>query len=299
MNSTDTKLAAIMVLVHDYAEVLSGYTHSFCDKADVEEQRDALESKLRALIEAARRAPSAVPACLTCNGHGVIGNIFDHESCPDCNAPNSVASHQIRNVSVSDLPYGYQSGIQTDNKVSLFFKDNDSAENWFEAFMGFYDRAQHQAENAAQNDQNQPQTRMDTSAQQLPEGWRLVPTEATSKQMVLMAGAILLQETDTADNRHPDWDVAVEKAELAYRAALKAAPQPPSGKGDSLEQFNKNNELQERKPLTVDQIQEYAEPFVRCLGGDNWSTGEDGISSNSGQIELFVRAIEAAHGIKG
>lgn len=88
------------------------------------------------------------------------------------------------------------------------------------------------------------------------------------------------------------------KAEL--RAMVTEALQELEAENASLRAFAQRaaEADRERNPLTVEQIQEYADPFVRCLGGDHWYTGEDGISSNSGQIELFVRVIEAAHKIK-
>lgn len=46
--------------------------------------------------------------------------------------------------------------------------------------------------------------------------------EPTSKQIVLMAGAILQQPLGTADNRHPDWETAVQKSENAYSAMRSA-----------------------------------------------------------------------------
>lgn len=48
----------------------------------------------------------------------------------------------------------------------------------------------------------------------------------TSKQIVMMAGAILNQAAGTADTRHPDWPLAVAQAERALEAAQKAAWQP-------------------------------------------------------------------------
>ena len=45
--------------------------------------------------------------------------------------------------------------------------------------------------------------------------------------------------------------------------------------------------------LTDGEIEALAKPFVRALGGDHWSKGEDGIPDN-GRIEDFARAIEAA-----
>jgi len=50
---------------------------------------------------------------------------------------------------------------------------------------------------------------------------RVMP-EPTSKQIVLMAGAILHQAHGTADTRHPGWAQAVEQAERAYRALVSA-----------------------------------------------------------------------------
>jgi len=50
------------------------------------------------------------------------------------------------------------------------------------------------------------------------------------------------------------------------------------------------------KPLTDEQIEALAAPFVRQLGGDHWYSGEQGISDDS-DITLFARAIEAMHGI--
>lgn len=51
------------------------------------------------------------------------------------------------------------------------------------------------------------------------------------------------------------------------------------------------------KPLTDDEIEAVAKPFIRSLGGDHWYSGEDGIPDR-GQIEEFARAIESHHGIK-
>ena len=62
----------------------------------------------------------------------------------------------------------------------------------------------------------------------VPPDWQAVPVEPTSKQVVLMAGAILQQAQGTADTRHPYWHQAVEQAEKAYRDALAAAPRPPA-----------------------------------------------------------------------
>ena len=59
-----------------------------------------------------------------------------------------------------------------------------------------------------------------TAAQVLAMG-RVLP-EPTSKQIVLMAGAILHQAHGTADTRHPAWAQAVEQAERAYRALVSA-----------------------------------------------------------------------------
>ena len=64
-----------------------------------------------------------------------------------------------------------------------------------------------------------------------------------------------------------------------YRAMLVASPSGPA-----------------REPLTDEQIEAMAKPFVRSLGGDHWHSGEDGIPDR-GQIEEFARAIEAANGI--
>lgn len=50
---------------------------------------------------------------------------------------------------------------------------------------------------------------------------RVLP-EPTSKQIVLMAGAILHRAHGTADTRHPGWAQAVEQAERAYRALVSA-----------------------------------------------------------------------------
>lgn len=49
-----------------------------------------------------------------------------------------------------------------------------------------------------------------------------LPAQPTSKQIVLMAGAILHQAHGTADTRHPAWAQAVEQAERAYRALVSA-----------------------------------------------------------------------------
>lgn len=62
----------------------------------------------------------------------------------------------------------------------------------------------------------------------VPPGYVALPEVPTSKQVVLMAGAILHQQHGTADTRHPDWPQAVEQAEKAYRAALDFAPRPPA-----------------------------------------------------------------------
>lgn len=62
----------------------------------------------------------------------------------------------------------------------------------------------------------------------VPPGHVPVPVEPTSKQIVLMAGAILHQQHGTGDTRHPCWPQAVEQAEKAYRAAIDFAPRPPA-----------------------------------------------------------------------
>ncbi len=62
----------------------------------------------------------------------------------------------------------------------------------------------------------------------VPPGHVAVPVEPTSKQVVLMAGAILQQQHGTGDTRHPCWPQAVEQAEKAYRAAIDFAPRPPA-----------------------------------------------------------------------
>jgi len=50
------------------------------------------------------------------------------------------------------------------------------------------------------------------------------------------------------------------------------------------------------KPLTDEQIDALAEPFIRELGGGTWHSGDLGVRDDSDLIE-FVRAIETAHGI--
>lgn len=47
------------------------------------------------------------------------------------------------------------------------------------------------------------------------------PPEPSSKQIVMMAAAILGQPEGTADNRDEAWPVAVARAERAYRALLR------------------------------------------------------------------------------
>lgn len=54
--------------------------------------------------------------------------------------------------------------------------------------------------------------------------------------------------------------------------------------------------LRGAKSLTDEEIEDFAKPFIRSLGGDHWYSGEDGIP-DLGQIEEFARAIEKHHGI--
>lgn len=79
----------------------------------------------------------------------------------------------------------------------------------------------------------------------VPPGNVAVPIEPTSKQVVLMAGAILQQKHGTADTRHAYWPQAVEQAEKAYRSAIDFAPQPPSAQVP----IPPNSTGLERKPL--------------------------------------------------
>lgn len=45
-----------------------------------------------------------------------------------------------------------------------------------------------------------------------------LPKEPLSRDIVMMAGAILDQQFGTADSRHPWWSMAVAQAERAYAA---------------------------------------------------------------------------------